>query len=282
MAVAYRASALRFCGKLSRNGLGLIGLSFILLLGTMAIAAPLIAPYDPLAQDLTRRLMPPSWPHLCGTDELGRDIFSRIVWGARVTFRIIFLVSIIALPVGLFVGTVAGYLGGLVDIVLMRLCDVFLAVPGLVLALTLVSMLGPSLENAVIAIAATLWPQIARLARAETLIVRQADYVSVIRIQGARWHRIVLRHIVPMCVSSLIVRGTMNMATIILTAAGLGFLGLGVRPPDPEWGSMLATGREYMMDDPWIAAFPGLAILLTSLAFNLFGDALRDVLDPRS
>ncbi|MGO4740327.1 ABC transporter permease [Bosea sp. 2KB_26] len=273
---------MRFCGKLSRNGLGLIGLSFILLLGTMAIAAPLIAPYDPLAQDLTRRLMPPSWPHLCGTDELGRDIFSRIVWGARVTFRIIFLVSIIALPVGLFVGTVAGYLGGLVDIVLMRLCDVFLAVPGLVLALTLVSMLGPSLENAVIAIAATLWPQIARLARAETLIVRQADYVSVIRIQGARWHRIVLRHIVPMCVSSLIVRGTMNMATIILTAAGLGFLGLGVRPPDPEWGSMLATGREYMMDDPWIAAFPGLAILLTSLAFNLFGDALRDVLDPRS
>lgn len=268
--------------RLRANPLALIGLIILLALILVAILAPVIAPMGSNDQDLTRRLLPPSGVHWFGTDELGRDVFARVVYGSRITLYISFLVAIIAAPIGLAVGTTAGYFGGWTDTVLMRINDIFLSFPGLILALGFVAALGPGIENAVIAIALTAWPPIARLARAETLTVRSSDYIAAVRIQGASPARIIMRHIVPMCVPSVVVRITLNMAGIILTAAGLGFLGLGAQPPLPEWGAMLSTGRQNMLGAWWLAAIPGLAILLTSLAFNLFGDGLRDVLDPRS
>ncbi len=268
--------------KFLRNPLAVAGLAVILALGVVAIFAPWIASHDPMAQDLARRLQPPSAAHWFGTDQVGRDIYSRVVHGSRITLYIVFLVAIIVAPLGLLIGTVAGYAGGKVDAALMRLTDVFLAFPGLVLALAFVAALGPGLFNAVIAIALTNWPGFARLARAETLVVRSSDYVAASRIQGASPVRIVLRHIVPMCIPSVIVRTSLSMAGVILTAAGLGFLGLGAQPPSPEWGAMLSSGRRFLIDYWWMTTFPGLAIMLVSLAFNLLGDGLRDVLDPRS
>jgi peptide/nickel transport system permease protein len=267
--------------RFAANPLALIGLGIVVALLLVAAFAPLLAPYDPFAQDLDRRLVAPSAAHLLGTDELGRDIASRIVFGARITLLIVLLVALIAAPLGLLVGTVAGYLGGWTDVVLMRLTDVFLSFPGLILALAFVAALGSGLENAIIAIALTAWPPIARLARAETLTVRRADYIAAVRLAGASNLRIIVRHVMPICIPSVIVRITLNMAGIILTAAGLGFLGLGAQPPSPEWGAMLSTGRQYMLGSWWLAAMPGLAILVVSLGFNLLGDALRDLMDPR-
>jgi peptide/nickel transport system permease protein len=248
----------------------------------VAIFAPWLAPHDPFAQSLAERLQPPSARHWFGTDQVGRDIYSRVLHGSRVTLYIVALVVAIVGPIGLAIGTVSGYVGGRVDTVLMRLTDIFLAFPGLVLALAFVAALGPGLVNAVIAIALTTWPAFARLARAETLIVRSSDFIAASRIQGASAARIVSRHVVPMCIPSVIVRMTLSMAGVILTAAGLGFLGLGAQPPSPEWGAMLASGRRFLIDYWWMATFPGLAILVVSLAFNLLGDGLRDILDPRS
>ena len=267
--------------RLKSNPSALFGLAIILLVVLMAIFAPLLATHDIYAQNLAGRLMKPSMAHWLGTDELGRDIYSRLVYGARITLYIAGLTAVIAAPLGLLVGTTAGYIGGFVDIVLMRIVDVFLAFPSLILALAFVAALGPGIENAIIAISLAAWPPIARLARAETLTIRQSDYIAAVRMQGASALRIILGHVVPMCVPSVIVRITLNMATIILTAAGLGFLGLGAQPPSPEWGAMLSSARQFILTNGWIAAIPGSAILLVSLAFNLFGDGLRDVLDPR-
>ena len=261
--------------------LGVLGLAFIVLLILVAIAAPLLTPYDPIVQDMTARLAPPSATHWLGTDNFGRDVLARTIYGARTTLYIIVLVTVIVAPIGLLIGTCSGYFGGWGDEVLMRITDIFLSFPGLVLALGFAAALGPGITNAIIAISLTAWPPIARLARAETLSLRQADYIAAVRLQGASPGAIILRHILPMCVPSVIVRVTLNMAGVILTAAGLGFLGLGAQPPAPEWGSMAATGREFMLDSPWVIAAPGIAIAAVSLAFNLMGDALRDVLDPR-
>ena len=261
--------------------LGLIGLAIIVLLFVTAASAPLITSYDPIGQDMTMRLAPPSMIHLFGTDNFGRDVFSRIVYGTRTTIYVVILVTVLVAPVGLLIGTCAGYFGKWVDEVLMRLTDIFLSFPGLVLALGFSAALGPGITNAIIAISLTAWPPIARLARAETLSLRQSEFIAAVRLQGASPGAIIFRHILPMCVPSVIVRVTLNMAGIILTAAGLGFLGLGAQPPWPEWGAMASTGREFMLDSPWVIAAPGLAIATISLAFNLFGDALRDVLDPR-
>jgi peptide/nickel transport system permease protein len=262
--------------------LAMVGLSVLLGLVLMAVLAPWIATHDPLAQDLVARLSPPGPEHWLGTDELGRDLFSRIVYGARTTLYIITVVAAMIGPVGLLVGTVAGVWGGRVDALLMRVTDVFLAFPGLILALAFVAVLGPGLENALIAISLTGWPGIARLARAETLTVRSRDFIHAVTLQGGSRVRIIAHHVIPMCLPSVIVRLTLSMSGIILTAAGLGFLGLGARPPEPEWGSMLSTGRRFMLDNWWLAAMPGTAILVVSLACNLLGDGLRDVLDPRS
>ena len=269
--------------RFSGNGLALVGLGIIVALVLVAIFADLIAPYSPTIGDLKNaRLLPPSATHWFGTDDLGRDIFSRIVHGSRLTLFVVILVAVIAAPIGLLVGTVAGYAGGWIDAVLMRVTDIFLAFPKLILALAFVAALGPGIENAVIAIAITSWPPYARIARAETLTVRNSDYIAAVRLMGASPMRIVLRHIMPLCLSSLIVRVTLDMAGIILTAAGLGFLGLGAQPPLPEWGAMIASGRRFILDQWWVAGMPGIAILVVSLGFNLLGDGLRDALDPRS
>lgn len=264
------------------NPLAVIGLAVILLLIVVAILAPLITAQSPSSQNLDVRLLPPSADHWLGTDELGRDTFTRIIYGSRITLYMVILVAVIAAPVGLIIGTIAGYFGGWVDMILMRITDVFLSFPSLILALAFVAALGPGIENAIIAISLTAWPPIARLARAETLTVRSSDYISAITLQGAPAWRIIALHVVPMCLPSVVVRITLNMAGIILTAAGLGFLGLGAQPPSPEWGAMLSTGRLYLFEQWWLTTMPGFAILIVSLAFNLFGDGLRDVLDPRS
>src|SRR4051794_5491860 len=261
--------------------LGMVGLGLIALLVFTAAAAPLLTGYDPIAQNMQQRLLPPSAAHWFGTDNFGRDVFSRVVYGARTTLYIVMLVTILVAPIGLMVGAIAGYRGGLIDEALMRVTDIFLSFPGLVLALGFAAALGPGITNAIIAISLTAWPPIARLARAEALSLRQADYIAAVKLQGASSLRIIVRHILPMCLPSVIVRVTLNMAGVILTAAGLGFLGLGAQPPSPEWGSMVSAGRQFMLDSPWVVAAPGLAIAAVSLAFNLAGDALRDVLDPR-
>lgn len=267
----------------ARNRLAVAGLLIVVGLVAMAVLAPWIAPYSPTEGDLrTARLLPPSAAHWFGTDDQGRDILSRIVHGSRITLQVVLLVAVLAAPVGLLVGTVAGYAGGWLDAVLMRITDIFLAFPRLILALAFVAALGPGIENAVIAIAITSWPPYARMARAETLTVRQADYIAAVQLIGASPARIVLRHIMPLCLSSVIVRVTLDMAGIILTAAGLGFLGLGAQPPQPEWGAMIAAGRQFVLDQWWVAAGPGLAIFIVSLAFNLLGDGLRDALDPKA
>ena len=264
------------------NPLAVIGLLIILTLIATALFAPQIAPYDPVAANLANRLQPLSTVHWFGTDEMGRDIFSRIVWGSRLTLYVILLVAVIAAPVGILVGTVSGYFGGIIDTVLMRITDIFLAFPKLILALAFVAALGPGIENAIIAISITAWPPYARIARAETITIRNSDFIRAIRLQGAGPIRIITGHIMPLCLSSLIVRVTLDMAGIILTAAGLGFLGLGAQPPSPEWGAMTSAGRSFILDQWWLITMPGTAIFVVSLAFNLLGDGLREVLDPRS
>ncbi len=265
------------------NRLALLGLAIVLALVLAALLAPWIAPYAPTVGDLrTTRLLPPSATFWLGTDDQGRDILSRLLHGARMTLLVVVLVAVLAAPIGLLVGTVAGYAGGWVDAALMRTTDIFLAFPRLILALAFVAALGPGIENAALAIAITAWPPYARMARAETLTVRQADFIAAVQLIGASPWRIVLHHIMPLCLSSVIVRATLDMAGTILTAAGLGFLGLGAQPPTPEWGAMIANGRQYVLDQWWVAAAPGAAIFLVSLAFNLVGDGLRDALDPKA
>lgn len=265
-----------------QNPLAVLGLAILVLLVLMAVLAPVLATHDPLAQNLGQRLSPPgALGHLLGTDELGRDIFSRIVHGASITLYIVALVVFTAPLCGLAIGTVSGYMGGWVDGIFMRLTDIFLAFPRLILALAFVAALGAGIENTVMAIALTAWPPYARIARAETMTIRHADFIRAIRLQGASRPRIILGHIIPLCMSSLIIRVTLDMAGIILTAAGLGFLGLGAQPPTPEWGAMISTGRQFMFDYWWVATIPGCAIFIVSLGFNLLGDGLREVLDPK-
>ena len=271
----------RVLAALLANPLAALGAIIVLLLVATAILAPLIAPFSPTGQDLGNRLQPPGATHWMGTDELGRDIFSRVVYGSRITLTIVVLVAIIAAPIGLLVGAVAGYFGGWADRVLMGVTDVFLSLPKLILALAFVAALGPGIRNAIIAIAITAWPVYARIARAETLTFRNAEFIAAVRMQGASRRRIVLGHILPLCTSSMIVRVTLDMAGIILTAAGLGFLGLGAQPPLPEWGAMISRGRTFILDQWWVATMPGFAIIVVSLGFCFLGDGLRDVLDPK-
>ncbi|MBC3952263.1 MULTISPECIES: ABC transporter permease [Pseudomonas] len=279
---ALTGSAARMMRFLLRNPMTLAGLTVISVLMIVALFAPWIASHDPLQQDLTRALQAPGAAHWFGTDEYGRDVFSRLVHGSRITLYIVLLVTVIVGPIGLLIGTVSGYFGGWVDSLFMRITDIFISFPSLVLALAFIAALGPGLEHAVIAIALTAWPPIARLARAETLSLRNADFVVAVKLQGGSPLRIIGRHIIPMCLSSVIIRLTMNMASIILTAAALGFLGLGAQAPLPEWGAMISSGRRYMLESWWLVAAPGATIMLVSLAFNLLGDGLRDVLDPRN
>ncbi len=263
------------------NPLAMAGLGIVAGLVVVALAAPWLTPYSPVEQDLARRLMPPDGAHWLGTDQFGRDLLCRILYGARTTLVIVLLVAVISAPAGLLIGCLAGYAGGWVDHILMRITDIVLAFPKLILALALVAALGPGIENAVIAIALAAWPPFARLARAETLTIRRTDYIAAARLQGASMGRIIWGQVMPLCIPSVLVRASLDMAGIILIAAGLGFLGLGAQPPDPEWGAMIASGRQFVLDQWWVAAMPGFAILVVSLGFNLLGDGLRDALDPK-
>lgn len=271
----------RLSRALSRNPLAMVGAVIVLTLILVALFAPWIATHSPVGQDLAMRLKPPSWDNWMGTDELGRDIWSRVVYGARITLMIVALVAVLAAPVGLVIGAVAGYFGGWVDRILMGITDIFLSMPKLILALAFVAALGPGIQNAIIAIAIATWPGYARIARAETLTIRNSEFVAAVELQGASSFRVIVNHILPLCTSSMIIRVTLDMAGIILTAAGLGFIGLGAQPPLPEWGAMISRGRSFILDQWWVATMPGFAIVIVSLGFCFLGDGLRDVLDPK-
>ena len=263
------------------NRLALVGLAIVLALIAIALFGPYVVG-SPTDQVLANRLLPPSADHWFGTDELGRDIWSRVVYGARITLAIVTLVAVLAAPAGLVIGVAAGYFGGWVDRILMGITDIFLSLPKLILALAFVAALGPGIENAIIAIAITSWPGYARVARAETLTFKNFEFISAVRLLGASSLRVNLGHVLPLCTSSMIIRVTLDMAGIILTAAGLGFIGLGAQPPLPEWGAMISRGRSFILDQWWVATMPGFAIILVSLGFCFLGDGLRDVLDPKS
>ena len=271
----------RLSRALARNPLAMVGAVIVLTLILVALFAPWIATHSPVGQDLAMRLKPPSWDNWMGTDELGRDIWSRVVYGARITLMIVALVAVLAAPVGLIIGAVAGYFGGWVDRILMGITDIFLSMPKLILALAFVAALGPGIQNAIIAIAIATWPGYARIARAETLTIRNSEFVAAVELQGASSFRVIVNHILPLCTSSMIIRVTLDMAGIILTAAGLGFIGLGAQPPLPEWGAMISRGRSFILDQWWVATMPGFAIVIVSLGFCFLGDGLRDVLDPK-
>ncbi|WP_312449461.1 ABC transporter permease [Mixta calida] len=258
-----------------------VGGALVAILVLMALFAPLLAPFDPNAQTISARLLPPSALHWFGTDGFGRDLLSRVIYGARPTLLLVSLILLLTIPVGLLVGIMAGYLGGWTERVLMRITDIFLSLPNLVIALALVSILGPGLLNGALALALTSWPPFARQARAETLALRRSDYLAAARMQGITGLRLMFGHILPLCLPSAVVRAALSLGGIILSAAGLGFLGMGVQPPTAEWSSMVAEGSKVIFDQWWVAAAPGGAILFASLAFNLTGDGLRDRLDTR-
>ncbi len=264
-----------------RNPLSLAGLVLIGLLLIIAVIAPIVAPFNPLQTDLARRLEAPSRVHPFGTDQLGRDIFSRILYGARISLRIAILTAVIATVIGAPLGIVSGYFRRRVDDVLMRLTDMFMAFPRLILAMAIAAALKPTLENVIIAISLAAWPAYARLARSIALGLREENFVEAARALGASSARILGRHILPGVMSPLVVQVSLDMGGIILTAAGLGFIGFGAQPPTPEWGVMIAEGRSYITSQWWLSTFPGIAIAFVVLGFNLLGDGVRDVLDPR-
>lgn len=271
---------LAFLPRLSRSPAAVTGSILIALLLLIALLAPWLAPHDPHWQNTASRLAIPSAEHWLGTDGYGRDLLSRLIYGTRPTLALLLLVTIITLPVGLLVGTLSGYYGGWVERVLMRFTDVVMSMPRLILAFAFVAMLGPGLVNGALALALTTWPAYARQARAEIQLLRHSDYLAAAEMLGIRGIRLLWGHILPLCLPSAVVRLALDLAGIILAAAGLGFLGLGARAPMAEWGSMVAEGMQVIFDQWWIAAIPGAAILLCSLAFNLLGDGLRDILDP--
>lgn len=264
---------------LAHHAIAVGGLITLLWLG-VALAAPLLAPYDPLAQDLAARLQAPSPQHPLGTDELGRDILSRVVHGARISLPLGFLVAVLAGGLGVALGAVAGYAGGGVDDLIMRVSDAVLAFPALILAMAITAALGPSLNNALLAIAAVLWPEYARIMRGQVLKARQMEYVVAARALGGTGGRVLWRHILPNCYPPLLIKASLDVGNAILIAAALSFIGLGAVPPMPEWGAMVAIGRQKFYEW-WVATFPGLAILSAVMGFNFLGDGLQDLLNPR-
>ena len=266
---------------LGRNPSAVAGFVIILTMVLLALSASLLSPYDPIRIDLRERLRPPSWIHPFGTDELGRDLLSRVMHGARISLRIGVLVILIAGGLGSLLGAISGYLGQRTDNFVMRVMDVILSFPPLVLALALAAALGPSLNSAIVAVAFVMIPKFARLVRGEALAVKEKQFILAARASGAKSLWIILHHILPNCLSSVIILATLILGETILIAASLSFIGLGAQPPTPEWGAMVSVGRKFLMDQWWYATFPGVFILTTVIGFNIFGDALRDILDPR-
>ena len=266
-----------------RNPLSMIGIATIAIFVFTAVFAPFIAPYpeDVIAVHMDARLLPPSTAHLLGTDEMGRDIFSRAVFGSRVSLTVIAVVVGLSAAVGILIGAVAGFLGGKIDEIVMRITDMFLAFPSILLAMAIAAALGPSLINAMIAITTTWWPWYARLVRGQVLSIKERPFVEAAVTLGAGKGRIIFRHILPNSLSPILVQMSMDAGYVLLTAAGLSFIGLGAQPPTPEWGLMVSLGRIYMPQWWWCATFPGLAIMITVLGLNLIGDTLTEVLEPR-
>jgi peptide/nickel transport system permease protein len=260
---------------------GLAGGLLVLLFVATGLLAPWLAPHDPLKGDLGRTREGPSEEHWLGTDELGRDILSRIVWGARLTLRVGLIAVIIGAAVGVPLGLVSGYFGGLVDLLVQRLVDLLLAFPGVLLAIMIVAIVGTGLENVMVAVGVVSIPAYARLVRGQVLVIKALPFVEAARALGQGQARILARHVLPNTLSPIIVQSTLQFATTILWAAGLSFLGLGAQAPAPEWGALVATGKTYLRSAPHLVIFPGLVISLTVMALSLFGDALRDALDPR-
>ncbi len=260
-----------------RSPLAIVGIALILMIAVMAVFAPWIAPYDPVRVNLSQSFQPPSATHLCGTDDMGQDIFSRIVYGSRVSLMVAFVVVGIAATVGTLIGLISGFFGGLIDMVIMRIVDAFLAVPSFVLAMVSAAALGPSIINVMLALSIVWWTWHARIVRGEVLKLRGTEFMLSLRSMGARTPRILFRHLLPNCVGPIAVQTTLQLGLAVLTAAGLSFLGLGAQPPTPEWGLMVSVGRQYLPASWWMITFPGLMIFLLVMGFILLGDTIRDV-----
>ena len=263
------------------NPLSLFSLILIAVLVLTGLFAPVLSPYDPVEISPDLRLTPPSGAHALGTDEVGWDILSRIIWGARISLQIGLTIVFFAAAIGLFIGLISGYFGGILDQILMRLTDMFMSFPTLVLAIAMTAALGPSLFNAVLAMIVVWWPIYARLIRGEVLTVKEKEYIKAIKALGAHPFKILFFHVLPNSIDVIIVRASIDFGNAVMFCAALSFIGLGAQPPQPEWGAMVTTGRDYLRDAWWLVTFPGLAIFLTVMAFNLFGDSLRDFLDPK-
>jgi peptide/nickel transport system permease protein len=275
-----RAAALSW-RRMVRSPNLIIGLVIVAVVVGASLFARFIAPYNPIDQSFADQLRPPSWVHPFGTDEFGRDIFSRVIYGSRIALAVGLISDGISLAAGVALGIIAGYFSGWPDTAVMRTMDVLLAFPYLLLAMIVVAILGPSLTNAMIAIGVVYMPRFARLVRGTVLSIREQEFIEGARAIGGGPLRVLSRHVLPNVLSPIIVLATLTIGFAIVETAGLSFLGLGASPPTPEWGSMLATGRSYMLTAPWITTFPGVAILITVIGFNLVGDGLRDLLDPR-
>ena len=268
-------------GKLKRNRLALFGGVIIIILSIFAIFAPLVTPFNPEEQNISERLLPPDAKHYCGTDELGRDIYTRMVYGARVSLAVGFIAVIISTIIGILIGSAAGYYGGWVDSILMRFVDIMLSIPTLFLILMLSVYLGPSIINVMIIIGLTGWMDLSRLVRAEFLSLKKREYVLAARVSGASNTRIILKHILPNALSPVFVSVIFGVGGAILIESGLSFLGLGVQPPDASWGNILTSGKDYIERAWWLTVYPGLAIFITVMSYNILGEGLRDALDPR-
>ena len=267
--------------RLKRNRAAIVGGIIVLLFVFIAILAPLISPYPPNEGDLTKRLKPPCHEHLLGTDPLGRDLLSRVIYGARISLQIQVVSVLIALVIGTLLGMVGGYYGGKLDHLIMRLMDILLAFPGIFLAISIIAVLGPGLTNLMLAAGIYSIPQFARIVRGSVLSLKEKEFIEAARAVGENDFNILFRYLLPNSIAPIIIQTTLRMATVLLTASGLSFLGLGVQPPTAEWGAMLSTARAYLITAPHVATVPGLAIMLVVMGFNLFGDGLRDSLDPR-
>ncbi|MFN3742857.1 MAG: ABC transporter permease [Anaerolineales bacterium] len=279
-AVPPSSEARRFLRRFLRRRSGVIGAAILVMWLFLGLFAPLIGPFSPLQQNLRERLSPPSAVHLFGTDEVGRDIFSRVLYGARISLPVALMVVALSGTLGIALGAVAGFVGGWTDEIIMRLADATLAFPALILAMAITTALGPGLFNAALAMTLVLWPEYARLMRGEVLRIREMEYVTAARALGASPGRLLLRHIVPNAIPLMLVKASLDAGNAILLASALSFVGLGATPPSPEWGAMISMGRQKFFEW-WVAAFPGLAIFSTVMGFNFLGDALRDLVDPR-
>lgn len=267
--------------RLRRNRAAMAGVGIVGMFALLAVLAPVLVPFSPVQGDFSDRLQGPSGTHWLGTDELGRDVLSRIIFGARISLQIQVVAVMLALVVGVTLGAVGGYLGGRVDNLIMRAMDVLLAFPSIFLALGIIAALGPGLVNLMVAAGISSIPAFARIVRGSILTLKEREFVEAARALGGSGGRILFRHLLPNCLAPVIVQASLRMATVLLTASGLSFLGLGVQPPTPEWGAMLSNARSYLIVAPHVATIPGLAIMIVVVGFNLFGDGLRDVLDPR-